>query len=267
MRPGSVRHLLYHCCPLVTNDLWMRNVDQLCDRIGLFNGRLCVAVSIPGVVIAETGRPEAMCTMDEVRQYFGERCHRTDEIEFVPVKNDHRLREVASFQTLLDRVATPKEGHATFYAHTKGNSTYGSVQGSIYWRNAMYYALLDQWESCMDHLREHVAAGCCKMVWGDRYRSPYPSGLNHGRWMFSGTFFWFRNDMVFSREDWRKVPNDRYGAEAWLAGMFEHEQVKSVMQPWPETAYPGVDPYDPDWYRDANVAIEDIELTHPSYRI
>jgi len=245
----------------------MRNVDQLCERIGIFNGSLNVAVSVPGIIIAETGKPEGLHGVEEVRDYFASRCSRAYEINFIPVRNDHRLREVASFQKLLDQVASPKKGHATFYAHTKGNSTYGSVQGSIYWRNAMYYALLDQWKGCMASLEEYVAVGCCKMIWGDNYRSPYPSGLNHGRWMFSGTFFWFRNDAVFSRNDWRQVPQDRYGAEAWLAGMFSTEQTKSVLQPWPETAYPGIDPYDSKWYRDAGVAIEDVELAHPSYRI
>jgi predicted O-methyltransferase YrrM len=66
--------------------------------------------------------------------------------------------------------------------------------------------------------------------------------------MFAGTFFWFRNDLVFSHPDWRRIAPDRYGAEAWPSSLFTVSEGFSVYQLWPETLYPLPNPYNPAIY-------------------
>jgi hypothetical protein len=90
------------------------------------------------------------------------------------------------------------------------------------------------------------------MVWQAGSIPPYPTRLMVGNWMFSGTFFWFRHDRVFTRPGWDKIADDRYGAEAWLSSLlYEHESV-SLYQPWPVDKYPTPSPYDPRVHQEAN---------------
>jgi hypothetical protein len=248
-----IRDLIYHICPLLDNDIWIRNVEQLLARFHVFNGRKVIAIA--------TG--ERMHSPDMVMGLF--RGH--DMVRFMKVPNDRNLREVASFPLLLDAVETENENVACFYAHTKGNSTVDSVEGATYWRNVMYLKLLDEWQDRMKDLEAGAAAvGTHLIGWPKGTRSPYPSRLMHGQWMFAGTFFWFRSARIFTHPDWRQVPRDRYGAEAWLAGLFERDQVKCCFQPWPPgTMHP--DPYDPQLYSRLGLCIADCEIKTPSWVI
>lgn len=235
----TIRNLIYHACPLVANDGWLANVRQLRKRLHVFNGRRVVAISTDG-----SGR---FHSPQLVKQEL-------PSCEFMVLPNCPVLREVVTFLPLLLPVADPDPTQATFYGHTKGNSlgttgwTDRHLLGSIYWRNAAYHHLLDRVDACMDELTTHAAVGIHKIVWGDR-RQPYPSGLVHGRYMLAGTFFWFRHDRVFAPGvNWRYVPADRYGAEAWIAGLFHETEAASVFQLWPENTFPPPDPYDPALY-------------------
>ena len=228
----TVRNLIYHVCPLAANELWKKNVAQLRKRLSIFNGRKVIAIAT-GKGCRPPGEVEALLP----------------GCEFLRLPNDAELREVATFLPLLLSVADPDPRQATWYGHSKGNSTEGSVKGSIYWRNAMYHHLLDRWQECMEELETHAAVGTHKMVWPPGFR-PYPSGLDHGNWMFAGTFYWFRHARVFNHPDWRQVPMDRYGAESWLAGLFDQSEAASVYQLWPDDAHPAPNPYDPTLYPD-----------------
>lgn len=231
----TVRNCLYAVCPLPSNDVWRQNVRQLLRRVEAFNGRRVAAIACgPG-----------LAPPDEVRRAFD-----GAGFSFLELPNDIILREVVSFLPLLLSVASCDPQQATFYAHTKGNSTADNRQGAMYWRNAAYHHLLDRWDECMSRLQDYACCGIHKMVWPADAPSPYPSRLRHGQWMFAGTFFWFRNDAVFSHPAWRSVPMDRYGAEAYLAGLFDEHQAHSMYQCWPELQYPVPNPYNPDLYPD-----------------
>jgi hypothetical protein len=231
--PGiTTRNLIYHVCPLEENDVWRLNVRQLCRRLHIFNGRKIVAVAT-----GEHLRPISSVQ----REFEGE------EIEYLELPNDRRLREVATFLPLLRAIRSTDVEEATFYAHTKGNSTADNALGAEMWRNAMYHHLLDHWQVCMGLLETHPCVGTHKMHWLPGY-PPYPSQLRHGNWMFAGTFFWFRHKDVFNHPKWNYVPDDRYGAEAWLSGLFEVKDAASVFQPWPVNEYPTPSPYDPAIY-------------------
>lgn len=219
--PIDKRNLIYHVCPLQANDGWKRNITQLIKRWSVFNGRRVIAIN----------SGDGLDSIDDVHRAFG----RLD-YDFLAIPNDPTLREVASFARLLEEVESGDDREATFYAHTKGNSTAADMQGAIRWRNSMYRHLLDDNAARpMILLESHAFVGCHKMVWGDG-KPPYPSGLNHGDWFLAGTFFWFRHDVVFGDDDrWRNIPNDRYGAEAWPAGIVDSYAAASVYQKFPQT--------------------------------
>ena len=234
-QPITKRNLIYHICPLTENDGWLHNLKQLLARWEVFNGRRVIAIN--------TG--EGLAPVSEVLEVRSGR-----DFDFFTVENDRVLREVVSFRRLLEQVCSLNSDEATFYAHTKGNSTAADMRGEIRWRNAMYRHLLDvSFSKSMKLLRDHVFVGCHKMVWGDR-KPPYPSGLDHGRWFLAGTFFWFRNDMVFGNPKWQDIPADRYGAEAWPAGIVDEHAAVSVYQKYPEhQTYTRIDnPYNPSLY-------------------
>jgi hypothetical protein len=255
-----IKNLIYHCCPLRTNDLWRANLDQLLARWHIFDGVRAIAVSY------DDG--SKLWPFEEVYRYIRSIIGEAElGTKYVRLQNDRNLREVATFRPLLDIVENTRR-EMTFYAHTKGNATYDDVEGAIYWRNTMYHLLLDHWQERQQELCQgYAACGTHKMIWPSDCRPPYPSALRYGHWMFAGTFFWFRNDRVFTHSKWTIVPRDRYGAEAWLSGMFEPHEVKSCFQPWPEEKYPPPSPYDPNLYRTLGMAIADCELKHPSYNI
>ena len=230
-------NLIYHVCPLIANDIWRANVQQMRRRLKKFTGKKVVAVAV-----GKNLHPPAV-----VEREFND-----DTVEFLKVENDTQLREVATFLPLLKKVESTCHEEATFYAHTKGNSTEDGFLGAEMWRNAMYHHLLDHLEVCRDLLRTHPCVGTHKLCWpvGE---DPYPKNASkksfkRGIWMFAGTFFWFRNDAVFTHPRWMEVPQDRYGAEAWLSGLFKVDEAATVFQPWPVDGFPGPNPYDPKIY-------------------
>jgi len=229
---------LYHVYPAKANDVWRANVRQLSRRMGIFTGRKIVAVAMD----------ESTHTIDTVRHEFRDD---QQQIEFIATRNDPDLREAATLEILLETVESHDGAEASFYGHTKGNSTKDNAFGAELWRNAMYHHLLDHVHVCRDLLMRHPCVGTHKMVYPTRsrvLREPYPTRLKHGSWLYAGTFFWFRHDAIFGA-DWRNIPCDRYGAEAWLSGIVSHQEAATVFQPWPATEYPTPSPYDPRIYR------------------
>ena len=226
----DTRHLIYHVYAALKNDHWRDNVERLRDHLPLFNGRRIIAIASD-----DTTEPPELVE----RELPG--------CEYLRLTNDPKLRETASLLPLLETVKDV-EG-AVFYAHTKGNTTKDNPDGARYWRNTMYFQLLGQWEHCIELLQTYAAVGTTKLVWDNR-KNPfhYPSGLSHGEWMFAGTFFWFRADVVFSKPSWSDIVLDRYGTESYLAGVLESDLAHSVYQPWPENVFPVGSPYDPQYY-------------------
>lgn len=233
-RPTSTitrRNLLYHVTPFASNDIWLRNVQQLTKRIALFNGRRVIALA--------TG--DGLAPPDEVRAAFGKH-----DVEILPHPNSRELRENATFLKLLEQVASTDPTVATFYAHAKGVAKdilcSGDPLGSRYWRNAMYHELLDDWERIAELLEEYPVVGTHRRYHAEQPQI-YPDGQSVSDWHFAGTFFWFRNRDVFATQRWREVWQPTgWGAEAWVGRMFPFDRSACV-------AYDGlVDHYNPDSY-------------------
>lgn len=243
MTPIKTRHCLYHAYAPAGDAQWMHNIDVLgLWQAEAFNGSKIAAIatgpeSEPFEIVAARLEP------------MGFHCH-----EF---GNDPQIREVASFVPLLDMIQTTADDVAVFYAHTKGNTTKDGKRGARIWRNVMYRELVREWKRCVKHLEDYAAVGTHRIAWG-KHKPPYPTQLRHGKWMFAGTYFWFRADRVFTRPDWSILPRDRYAAEAWLSGMFSIEETKSVYQLWPEKQYPTPSPYWPMTYPEQDQSWEPL---------
>lgn len=226
----TTRNLIYHITPFATNDIWLRNVRQLLKRINLFNGRRVIAVA--------TG--EGLITPEQVQAAFG-----NHQVEIITRPSSAQLRENATFLHLLESVADPDPHTATFYAHAKGVGKdvccLGPPRGSRYWRNAMYHELLDDWARINELLIDSAIVGTHRRQHNENHQI-YPDGQSTSPWHFAGTFFWFRNNDVFSTDRWREIWQPTgWGAEAWPGRMFEFEQSACVAYDGLEDLYnPGV---------------------------
>jgi hypothetical protein len=231
--PIRRRNLLYHICPHPANDVWRKNVGQILRHWEVFNGRKLLVIATGPNLLAPEVVQEAIDKPDA---------------EYILLCNEPRLREVVGLRHLLAEIQSTDSREASFFAHTKGNTTRGPQDGVSRWRNMMYAHLLGRVGECMEQLKTHAAVGTTKMTFRRPGGFRYPSGLRNGQWMFAGTFFWFRHDSIFTHPGWRNVPVDRYGAESWLGGLLPPGQGFSMFQPWPENRWPQNSPYAPQHY-------------------
>ena len=207
-----------------------------------FNGRRIVAIATGG----SAHKPA------EVRRAFG------DAFEFTEVFNDPRLREVASFRFLLDAVQSTNPHEATFYGHSKGVATVrdglligikSNETGAEFWARTAYNVLLGN-PRRVDGILQHWASCGINLMETPPGYTPFPGGLRPGDWFYSGTFFWFRHDAVFSNPKWGDVPDDRYGAEGWIGSVLPRDDAWSDYQAWPYDRSAWCNPYNPYCYLD-----------------
>ena len=196
------RHLLFHLWPKKTSaGTWQRNLDQLKQRWQLFTGKKVIAVATS----IDTHSLEAV--QDYMHGY---------DCEWVHVENDPALREVKTFYQLFDRV----EGLPgyTFYAQGKGVSKPINRGVSIHsWTMAMYEILLDYWPLVEQNLKSKPVVGCFKKS------APGMFGGSQSTWHYSGSFAWFKNDELFSR-NWRVIEQVWFGIESYPSMVFSDSE-------------------------------------------
>ena len=188
-----VRHLAYYVYPVSGNGTWQRNMEQLLERIDLFNGRRVVA-------IATSSSRHKLDSPDEVRKAFD-----GEDLDILLVPHGARkLGEVTAFVPMMTRLAH-LPGY-TFYAHAKGVTKHPLDPAVHRWTTLMYKANLDRWDLVEKELATHAITGA--------FRKLGPAFGGHVSAHYTGTFYWFRNDDVFKR-DWRNVPARYGGTEMW----------------------------------------------------
>lgn len=204
VRPVGQRNLIYFVAPLLTNmPSWQKNLAMLLKRIELFDGKRVICVA----------QGKGCAKLSAVQAFF--EGIRIDEWQ--TITNNKKIREVAAHIDLLESVKdTPG---VTFYAHTKG-VTRGPNPAVKYWVEASYEVNLDDWSSVERALSQYSMCGAFKHY--GMFSLP-----NNFRWHYSGTFYWFRNDDVFSR-NWKKVDRTFIGAEAWPAFMFKSTETACI---------------------------------------
>jgi len=234
--PIHRRNLIFHLYPLKKNPEWLLNLNQIRRRWSLFNARRIVAIATgPGLL-----------PINRVRLLV------PGDAQILDIPNDTRLRESASFLSLLRAVRTVHRDEATFYAHSKGTSPHNAqdpakISAIRLWRNRMYTELLDDWPLVAHALRNFATCGTFKIDYSayPDHVMRSPTGLDWGTWHYAGTFFWFRHDNVFRNPHWSAIGDDPYAAEMWLGALIDTKRAATIYQPWDPLKHPPPDLYDP----------------------
>lgn len=201
------RHLTCHLWPVRDFGAWQWNCDQLLSHADLFNGKRIVSIAVSD----ETD------SADAVRDYL-----RDFTTEFIVVKNDPKIREVATWLPMLSRLQRYQgESDVTFSCHGKcvrHNLKLADAAGSTVfrWTAEMYETCLNWW-LVRPILERAAMAGSFR-----RFMTAHRNAW--GPWHYSGTFYWWRNRDVF-RRNWEYVPQRFFGTEAWPGWLFKPDEV------------------------------------------
>jgi hypothetical protein len=215
--------------PIRQHEVWRWNIEQIRQRMHLFNGKRIVAVMTD----------HATNSVDEVQAAFCD--ERIDA--WVVGRNDPTRWEMQGLPRMMEYVYSCDPNEITFYCHAKGVQGPAHVtdpllceQPRIKWATAMYGACLDDMPFVEKQLETHTFAGAFKrrMVHGE---PPYRSS-----WHFAGTFYWFRNARLFALPNWHHFDHQWYGAETYpgqlvgwgqAAGLFcDHPPVLYLPEAW-----------------------------------
>ena len=223
--PGQfTRHLLYHIYPLSGNGVWQSNVRQLCERLHVINGKRIVAIVVDppdgrkpdptGPNAPDRGRVFAPCdSPDAVKAAFG--AHAND-IDFIIVENDPRLREVKPFHAMMERL--PRGiSDVTLYAQAKG-VTRRKNHIAHHWARVLYIIYFDYWPIIDRQLRAKPVTGAFRKLGAGWSRE-----VSTSQWHYSGSWFWFRNADLFAR-DWRRIDQFWSGIEPYPSQHFTFDE-------------------------------------------
>ena len=205
--PGTPRrHLLYHLWP-VRGGTWRWNVEQLLQRVELFNGRRIVGV----VHDARTEDPAL------VRLAFD-----GHGFEFVELPNAAH-GEAATFPHLLESLAGEGPHDVSFYAHAKGVKYEPVFPPAVKrWAEVQYAVTLDHWPAVREQLDRFAMTGILRRL------GRFANHQHVGDWHYSGTFFWFRHDAVFGPRR-AAVPQFYGGVEAWPGVLFSRHETGCLL--------------------------------------
>ncbi len=199
-----VRNLIFHIAPL---GCWRWNIEQLRERLHLFNG----------VKIAAVSYGEGMDSIKEVQEILPE----IDYWVFEP--NDTDLRESVTLLPmleLLERHRHSEKQSITFFGHTKGTSR-GDNEAVRNWTRLCYEHNLDRIQEVEKQLQVYYATGTFKT---NTLNVHFPK---ESRWHYSGSFWWGRTDKIFEG-DWNKFPLMRYTFEAYPSLLFTKDSVGCI---------------------------------------
>lgn len=200
------RNLLYHVWP-VRGSTWRWNIEQLLQRIDLFNGRRLVGI----VTDARSEPAEAAQAALE-----GHGC------EFV-VEPNAAAGEAVTFGSLLRQVASFEHNELSFYAHAKGVKYEPSFPPAVRrWAEVQYEVMLDDWLGVKEELQRYAMTGIFRKL------GRFGNHRQLGDWHYSGTNFWMRHAHVFRRR-WQDVPQFYGGVEAWPGTLFHQDQTGCML--------------------------------------
>lgn len=201
--PDMIRNLIYHIWPARDNGMWRWNVAQLLRRIDQFNGQRIVSI----VTDAKSDSFAAV-----------EKAFRGTVTHFIHRRNDPALGEMVSFPELLKRVENIDPRQITFYGHAKGVKYKAGSQPMVRkWSQVMYANMLDYPSLVDDAMTKYAMVGTLKKI-GNAFGTLPPS------WHYAGTFFWFRNQSIFSQALWNRAALQWWGTEAWPGTIVPQEQ-------------------------------------------
>lgn len=203
---APVRNLVMHVCPIAGNGVWQWNVDQVLNRIDLFNGQRVLTIA------EQTKSRQNKYQLDppgDVLQRF--KGVKLDHVLIAP--NNETTGEQSHFLPALDLIANVDPRECTFRCHAKGVRYDHSEFPVREWTETMYAVNLDNWDLVQEHLEKFALTGCFK-----RYGK-----LGAYKWYYSGAFYWIRHAHAFAR-DWRHMEASYHGTESWPARHFRRDE-------------------------------------------
>lgn len=201
------RNLIYHVWPAKCDDVWRWNLDLLLEHIDLFNGRRIVAIAV------DKDSDDA----EDVEDHLA-----GEVMEFLVYRNNPDAGEMVSFLPLLAQVESHDPNEVTFRAHAKGTMRICAERDKPHirgWIEACYLANLTDWPLVRQQLEESAITGAFRKFDMFRKAKRLP--------VYSGSFYWFRNCYVFSR-DWYRVDNPRWGCESWPSKHFTESETRCL---------------------------------------
>lgn len=218
------RNLIYHIYPKKCGDVWRWNLDQLLKYIDIFNGRRIVAIAVDG----------SSESAETIEDYLAGKV-----IEFMVYRNNSNAGEMVSFLPLLAQVESNDTQQITFRAHAKGVIRQCKERKKAElvrnWTEMLYRTSLTTTEKVAQHLESAAMTGSCRKFNQFDKKSRKPT--------YSGSFYWFRNCFVFSRE-WYRVDGPRWGCESWPGKMFKPEETRCLFNDNTGSMY------SPEYWRD-----------------
>jgi hypothetical protein len=217
---NPTKNLIMHIFPVSDLNSWQLNVKEVAKRQSLFNGKRIVSVATmkePKKIKTRPNRILSTDSFDSVVNEFKKYNMHIDE--FIHYENNDRLREVITFPRALEKIQSKNSNEVTFSCHSKGSS-YGLDSICLEWAQVMYHTCLDDWTTVKNALELYSMAGPFRRF--GQFSTPY-----NNRWHYSGTFYWFRHDDVFSR-NWKKIDKKFFGTESWPGLMFTTEECACI---------------------------------------
>lgn len=199
--PVTRRNLLYHVYPRRDGD-WRTPINRLRSRIDLFDGTRTVA-------IAHDSTTEHPVMVEDSLAGLG--------IKFLRIPNNPNLREVETFLPLFESIENDRDpGSVTLYAHAKG-VTRTSSEPALKWAETLAELCLDYWPVVDGLLTNYPVVGPFKKTGRGWVESK-------SDWHFSGSWHWFRNAVLFAKQDWRKIDKFWSGIEPYPSLHFKSSQ-------------------------------------------
>jgi hypothetical protein len=209
-------------------DVWRWNVNRLKSFWPIFNGKKLISIA--------TG--DSLATPDIVRE-----CFDSKDVQFMVTPNSPFLCETSSFIQGLELLKQEETEGVTFYGHAKGVTHEGENLKAVQrWTDAMYVLNLSSAGLIDKLMQRYQAAGC------------YRQKMRHAGsdWHYSGTFFWFNNATLFSR-NWRDIEQSRHGTEGYPGRHFNLEETFEMtpfVSHWQLYRYPPEDYTYRKWLED-----------------
>ena len=212
----KVWHLVYHLAPFKRNRITLHyHLGQLRKYGSLFNGRK--------ILSCMTG--DAFLPPSYVRGSLPDPA--TWEIVDAP---NNPLHEATSIIRIFDDLLHDTDDQAFMYAHGKGMSRPQGVWTK--WLEYLYEYTFGSFDRVNALLTGYPVAG--PFLWSDR---PEQHESSNGRWLYPGTFFATRCD-VLSRMPWRERPVASAGWLEELPGDLFHKRylgnvTNAILDPLP----------------------------------
>jgi hypothetical protein len=190
------RNLILHVFPLLgREENWHWHISVIKKYRDLFDGKVIVSC-VFGEGLSDPRDVEKMMPR---------------EVDFRVFKNDQKLGEMVTFYDQVESVI--QEDGWTLRSHTKG-VTHRQIDIETIWARAM-------WACCIKSPPNSKKN--CHVMGPMRIAESFGTPVWPHGWFFAGTFFWFRNEAVRSR-DWKLPFKDKWFIEWWPGVVFEFRE-------------------------------------------